>query len=173
MIYITGHTKGLGQAMWGHLIEKGYNVHGMTRMDNFDITNWEDYSWHFRKLNNAGDVVINNAYCDLGQSLLLMWMWQHHPDVHVINIGSVSADRTDATTYQQVKYSSNKAHLRNVHEHVVRNGFKSTLIELGMCDTEYNKDKTGPKLDPEYVAHFIEDIISSHNYNLRKITLTA
>lgn len=172
MIYLTGQTKGLGKAIWLHLVKKGFDITGLTRADGFDVTKPEEYHWHFRNLSST-DVVINNAYCKIGQSLLLMWLGDNYPDIHVINIGSVSADRTDATSQAQIDYSANKAHLRNTHEHLVRNGFKSTLIELGMCNTEYNKTKFGPKIDPEYLAYFIEDIVLPHKYILRKITLTA
>lgn len=171
MIYITGHTKGLGRAMHDWFVEMGWDVHGLSRRENFDITEYEDYKQGFLKL-GMYDTVINNAYCGTGQSMLLMWLWQHYPNIHVINIGSVSADRTDAIKPQQITYSANKAHLRNIHEHVVRNGFKSTLIELGMCDTEYNRDKPGPKIDPASLAFFIESTLLSHQIYIRKITLT-
>jgi NAD(P)-dependent dehydrogenase (short-subunit alcohol dehydrogenase family) len=159
-VCVTGHTSELGSAIFDAVKDRGFSVAGASRRDGFDLDIEDTYHAVF---DCHYDYVINNAYSGIGQSNLLMWLWQWFPETHIINIGSVNADRTDASKQSQIEYSANKAHLRNVHNHIVRCGYsKSTLVELGMCDTLYNNSKSGPKLTQEAVGAFIANIITFH-----------
>ncbi|MGZ4849780.1 MAG: hypothetical protein ACXV2C_00140 [Candidatus Bathyarchaeia archaeon] len=169
-VCVTGHTSGLGKAMFTRFAQNDYDVEGLSRGNGLNVEDENTYTQTFSRF-GARDIVINNAYCGIGQSMLLLWLSRYYPFAHIINIGSVSADRTDATSTEQISYAANKAHLREVHKHLLRTGYNTTLLELGRCNTDFNKDKPGNKLEPWYVAQFIESIMIPHRRILPTITL--
>lgn len=152
-IVVTGHTSGIGKSIYDHL-SKLYNVVGLSRSTGFDID-----------INDIGeyldsDVIINNAYSDAnGQSLLLLRLYDAGYVGQVINIGSISMDRTDAAKYSQILYSANKKHLYITHEHCQRRHFDTSILILGMVDTEYNREKLGKKLTLEEVSAKVGSMI--------------
>jgi NAD(P)-dependent dehydrogenase (short-subunit alcohol dehydrogenase family) len=157
-IFITGHTSGIGKSMYD-FFRNSHNVVGMSRSNGFDISdphsivNQLEYDCVF----------INNAYApNIAQSKLLETIIsKFNPGaLRIINIGSVSAHRTDADTLARITYATDKEHLLQTHEHMVRLGHLSTYIELGMVDTDYNKTKPGNKLTPDQVTDLVNKIVS-------------
>ena len=167
-ICITGHTSGIGKGLY-ELYRTDGNAVGMSRSTGYDITN-------VQLIVNAmqvGDTFINNAYApNIAQSKLLeAIITKFNPgDLRIINIGSVSAHRTDADTLARITYATDKAHLFQTHEHMVRLGHHSTYIELGMVDTDYNREKTGPKLGIDAVVKMIQGIIPIPEIRFIKLT---
>lgn len=90
---ITGHTAGLGKALFDHFHQKSFGVFGFSRKNGYDISNLESRSILVEKI-SACDLFINNAHCGWAQVELLYSVfekWKDQPK-HIINIGSNSGD---------------------------------------------------------------------------------
>lgn len=156
-LILTGHTRGIGKKLFNDLSPK-FEVIPCSRSTNFDID--KDL---ISEMFLDSKIFINNAYSDNnGQSRQLLDLYNKNYRGHVINIGSISSERTDAKTVNQILYSANKKHLECVHHHVKRNNFKSSLIILGMVDTEYNKNKNDKKLSLQEVSNIIQYVIKNN-----------
>jgi len=154
---ITGHSSGIGKALYNTLNVKS-NVYGASRSNGYDIENLKSINDLIKE--NDINCVVNNAYSlYCGQSKLLLNLYDNFPDMKVINVGSISAFRTDCIKISQILYASDKLHLKSTHDHLLRLGFNSKLLTLGMVDTEYNKNKTENKLTVESVIDILVDMI--------------
>ena len=88
-IVITGHTKGLGLALFNHFY--GQDVIGLSRSNGYDIANPVSRTKIIEHLNDA-DMFINNAYNNYDDSQLQLLMsaynlWQGTNKV-IINVSS-------------------------------------------------------------------------------------
>lgn len=156
---VIGHTSGIGRGLYNALPREGYTVLGMSRSNGFDLS--KDLCLILDTIvSNQVDIVYNVAYSGTGQSELVLALYQIGYTGKVVSIGSVSADRTDAITPQQMRYAADKAHLRQISRMVCAQGFDSVYVELGMVDTEYNKNKPGPKLA---VKEVVDILLGSHD----------
>lgn len=84
---ITGHTKGVGKAVYDRLSP---DIMGFSTSTGYDITNREDRNRIVAEAFDC-DVFINNAACDFGQSYMfldLLKAWRALPEKRIINIGS-------------------------------------------------------------------------------------
>lgn len=87
-IAITGHTKGIGKAIFDSLQSAGYECSGYSRTNGFDIS---DTSKLIQSVLDH-DVLINNAYHQFYQiDLFNLWYSKHQHDKSktIINIGSI------------------------------------------------------------------------------------
>jgi NADP-dependent 3-hydroxy acid dehydrogenase YdfG len=75
-IAITGHSKGLGKALYDALIKKGHTCYGFSRSNSYDITDQEDQKAIIHKAKDC-DVFINNAWKDFAQEQLLDMIYDH------------------------------------------------------------------------------------------------
>ena len=116
MYAITGHTDGIGKHLFQRLSP---NVIGFSRTNGYDITKSQD----IRRILDDADkckVLINNAYCDFGQSNLLLeafFRWKDKDKI-IINIGSIIAeDGVDLKSHPDVgllKYQMHKSSLKRL-----------------------------------------------------------
>jgi len=107
-VAITGHTRGIGKALWDRLEERGLELRGYSKSNGYnlqrvstckkvvqDVVDW-----------NA-DVFINNAYVPDNQVRLLYLLyeqWEHKPRL-VVNCGATSSD--SITNFSQMGYNEN------------------------------------------------------------------
>jgi len=143
-IVITGHTSGIGKAIY-----ELYGGIGLSRSNGFDITT-SDITQYIDK----DSVFINNAYTNkdpLSQVRLL------HDSVEmckqVICIGT--------NTRNVGKYQSAKNVLKQECEWLYGQGHNVTYLALGKVDTPHLKHYNGKMISPEYVAQMINFIITS------------
>ena len=147
-IAITGHTRGIGKALWDRLEERGFELRGYSKSTGYnlqrvstckkvvqDVVDW-----------NA-DVFINNAYIPDNQVRLLYLLYEHwegKPRL-IVNCGATSSD--SITNFSQMGYSaewtpyvSDKARLywaslqlANMHK---QGKCRVSLIKPGFVDTD-------------------------------------
>jgi len=158
MIAITGHSAGIGKALYDAFVGKYDDVVGMSRSNGFDITHrWQIIDTLQKAKKSEYSVLINNAYApDCTQSRLALRAAHAVNGLRIINIGSVSRNRTDAKTEAQISYATDKEHLYATHNMLRQAGFDSRYLELGMCDTEYNAKKDGHKISLAIVVEYVE-----------------
>lgn len=84
---VTGHTSGIGKAIYQHFISKQYTVIGMSRSNGYDIINDQD---KIVEESVDCDIFVNCAYSGTGQLDLLNRL--HDKVKNMIVLGSVGAD---------------------------------------------------------------------------------
>jgi len=88
--FVTGHTSGVGKAIYDHFISKGWDVAGMSRSNGYDIVTDQDKI----ELEVSGcDLFVNCAYSGQGQLELLNRL--HDKVKNIIVVGSVASEWAD------------------------------------------------------------------------------
>jgi hypothetical protein len=141
---ITGHTSGIGKALYDH-----FGGTGLSRSTGFDII--KDNILPFI---DKDTVFINNAYTSISphaQTILLLDTY--NVAKHVICIGS-------NTVYDGV-YKDAKDHLANTVTELFYEGHNVTNIKLGKVDTPFQDKYFGDKISLNTVINTIEFILST------------
>ena len=140
-IAITGHTKGIGKAIYEHFQP---NIIGFSRSNGYDIL--KDMESIFRESTDT-TVFINNAHNAFAQTALLYrfikWGYggrelNNDPKGHIISIGSVASD---AIRYRNSPYAIHKQALESANEQLFSLGHNTTLIKLGFVKTQKTLEK--------------------------------
>ncbi len=87
---ITGHTSGIGKAIYEHFSSRNWSVYGMSRSNGYDIIKDQD---KIVRESIECDIFVNCAYDGTGQLELLNKL--HDQVKNMIVIGSVAADWSD------------------------------------------------------------------------------
>jgi short-subunit dehydrogenase len=154
-IAVTGHTSGIGLAIFNAFAQANHNVVGFSRTNGYDIGDSID---SILEQSLHCDMFVNNAYHEFGQNKILeklLTYWKG-TDKYIINISSnivnMHSQFPDTIEeYKRVKQISNQivnnysgsVNVLNVLPDVVKTNFYlgGSLLELGM--------------DPKYVADTI------------------
>ena len=147
-IGITGHTRGIGKALWERLDRENYECKGFSQSTGYNLMR----SSTIKKVVNElvewdADVLVNNAYVPDNQVRLMYSMyeqWEHKPKL-IINMGAISSD--SITNFAQMGYNkdwtpyvSEKARL-DWASLQLSNQFKPgmcrvTMLKPGFVDTD-------------------------------------
>lgn len=92
-IAITGHTKGIGQALYNHFVNKGCRVKGFSIDNGFDISKKENVE-QIIELTKDCDLFFNHAYYYYQQvEIAKLWHQQHWHETHfIVNTSSMAAE---------------------------------------------------------------------------------
>jgi hypothetical protein len=112
---ITGHTYGIGEALYHKLLP---NAIGFSKSTGYDITK-RDIRKQIIKESQDCDVFINNAPAGFGQSELCLELWREWRDLPklIINVGSRIAEdhvMLDYDTSHLLDYSMHKRTLKTL-----------------------------------------------------------
>lgn len=151
-IVITGHTSGLGKALY-NLLSKDHEVISLSRQNGYDLSKGLD-----KFLIDDFDVYINNAYHDFSQTKLLYQLFEKNKyrDCSIINVGSVSADgnRDTVNEYAVHKASLEKACLQL---QLIDTNCKIIHLKLGRMNTPMTDHRSEyPRIETDYIANTIE-----------------
>jgi hypothetical protein len=154
-IAITGHTKGIGQALYNHFLPF-YNVKGFSRTNGFNINNLNIRNDIVKEIKDF-DIFINNAYNDFDDSQLLMlkevfYSWQNQNKL-IINISSrfTTADHDYCTTKKKLdKFCHEQQYILP----------RICNLKPGLTDTSRVKNIQGNKMD-------VTDIITVIDFCLK------
>ena len=185
-IAITGHTSGIGLALYNYYTKMGNEVIGFSRTNGYDLKDDSTISKIIKEASNC-DIFFNNAYYELAQVKLLYGLhmfWQNNSDKCMVVTSSRSADFIDFRTsgytimksaldnaIKQCQFSA-KYHLLNF-----KPGFTNTPMT-----TDPNKDvnsmfapkgKTVPDsmIEPGDIAEFLDLVISNKKFRVKAITI--
>ena len=153
-IAITGTKRGLGAALKSRLSEHEIKAYDRPEYDlSRSIGSMVRRDW---------DVFINNAYHGWAQVDLLYKLFEMNIDrpCLIINVSSVTSDKL----YEKIfPYSIHKKALDLACLQLQQIDSKCRVIniKLGRMDTEMVAHRTGPKLDPNYVANEIAKLIDA------------
>ena len=157
MIAVTGHTSGLGRA----LFERFSPALGFSRSNGFDIA---DPSARARIIGAAAqcDVFINNAYSDTAQVDMLYELYASWADSHklIINISSNSADGIKSRPHP---YASHKAALDKASQQLSyqKSGLRVCNLRFGWLDTPRKAEVTESKISMTDACDVIDHVMRS------------
>lgn len=167
-ISITGHTSGLGQALFNHWSNAGHSLTGFSLSNGFDIDT------DVEKISNVEfDIFINNAYSKYQQVELLYALYEKHKNrkCTILNIGSASSDGN----VDRIKpYAIEKLALERA---VLQLQFNSTkckilLVKPGRMETRMVENTNSKKINLSYMVSTIDWLISQpENIAIRSITI--
>jgi NADP-dependent 3-hydroxy acid dehydrogenase YdfG len=161
-IAITGHTSGIGQALYTYLKEHGHDVRGFSRSTGHDLGETATISRLIEETADC-DVFINNAYYDWTQVDLMFAMFENWKDQDrlILNIGSDSGDGIKTFMHP---YATKKAAIDHgsAQLNAVQNArCRVTNLKPGWVRTpqiEHLKISE-PQLDPVEVAKLVAYIL--------------
>ena len=111
---ITGHTQGIGQAVFNRLTD----VKGFSKSNGFDIDDPKSRRKIVNEIQDC-DVFINNAQSNFSQTLMLLDVFQSWANTNktIINVGSIIAENeTILKNYEHLlEYQVQKKSLRTLH----------------------------------------------------------
>ena len=153
-VFVTGHTSGLGKAIYDTCISYDYHTVGLSRSNGFDLAkNLENFIQR-----DYWDVFVNNAYYSWAQTDLLYKLFEKNKDRNcmIVNIGSVSADGN----YDVVNpYAVHKAALDKacMQLQLIDSECKVVQIKLGRMNTPLVSHKQARKMNTKDIAKIIID----------------
>jgi len=128
-IAITGHTSGLGKALFDHF-SKHHNVVGFSRSNGYHII--ENQDCLISRLAEF-DLFFNNAHSETTQSTLLLKLYDKLP---IVTSGSMGADYS----FIDNQYYKDKKTIERIHKQVCKKRSHPLLL-LKMGYLENYKDK--------------------------------
>lgn len=170
MYAITGHTQGIGKAVYNSLNKSGNKVIGFSRSTGYDITNISDINRILEESKEC-DCIINNAYADFGQSNFLLEAFYKFRNTNktIINVGSrIAEPNNNLKNHPNVgllTYQMHKASLKKLCEDLNAYGSRMNIkyVWFGYVGTEriLNKYPNLSKDDYILVDEAVDIILGS------------
>jgi GDP-D-mannose dehydratase len=115
-VAITGHTSGLGASFYKLLGKQGYEVHGFSRSNGYDLRDYSQVGRMLEKTKNF-DLFINNAKPEYAQAQIVYRIVREWSKGTVISIGSRAIIETpNWTDTFLLEYLTQKAALVHAHQ---------------------------------------------------------
>lgn len=173
-IVITGHTSGIGLALFNHFKQQGHTCIGFSRSTGYDISSPADRRKIVISSANS-DVFINNAYNNWDDSQFLMLkemtdLWRGK-DKLIINSASVITDYKRPENDPMQKYVYTKGLLDTFcTEH--RTLPSICNLKLGYVDTGRVTKSTDQKLSLHNVIEVVDFVVRNKGIlNVKSLTL--
>ena len=179
-VLITGHTRGIGRAVFDLLTEHGYECEGFSQSTGHNILECEDMI--VDKIEQF-DYVVLNAYAQHSQEIMLKKIVERYADkdlrVAVITStsGTTAGADDDMIDEEYTEYKQLKKDLIRYISEVQQELIDKKLNVYDVCpDTVYTDMTVGlweqyPKLQPKDVAECVDLVFRTKNYNINKIVI--
>jgi NAD(P)-dependent dehydrogenase (short-subunit alcohol dehydrogenase family) len=161
---ITGHSKGIGKALFEELTKRGNCVFGYSRTNGFDISVPSVRDEIIAKSIEA-DVFINNAYSSPGQYELLESLtntWSEQNKL-IVNIGSKIVYSDIVPAHAQSYVEDKKRQQEFIRNRLLLSKPQIMHLMLGLIDTEMSKFFSAEKISPLDLSVLISDLIGIKN----------
>jgi hypothetical protein len=166
-VAITGHTSGIGKAVYEHFQSKGWEVVGMSRTNGYHIIDDQE-----KIIEQAADcdLFINNANDRDGQLSLLKALYKKVPKI--ITMGSISTEFPEIFPKAHLQLK-NQLHefSKNVSLLDRDNVAKTLLIMISFAERTYNLPSE--RIDSDYTISYkeITNVIDFwlENTNIREV----
>ena len=179
-VLITGHTRGIGRAIYDRLKTQGYDCVGFSQSTGHNIIACEEMI--VKEIENFNYVVLN-AYAQHSQEIMLKKIVERYADkdLNVAVITSTSGTPAGADDDMQdeeyTEYKQLKKDLITYISEIQQELIDKKLNVYDVCpDTVYTDMTVGlweeyPKLQPEDVAECVDLVFRTKNYNINKIVI--
>lgn len=172
-VAITGHTQGIGRALYDIFLKNNHDVIGFSRTTGYDIGLQTDRSKILDQIKNV-DIFINNAYSPNGQTSLLeetISIWEGL-DKKIINISSKlgyfpQGKISDLNQYILDKKTQNDI----VSQRITKSSPQITNVIIGLVDTAMSKIFDNEKLNADDLAEYIYDISVNDKFYIQQVIL--
>jgi hypothetical protein len=150
---ITGHTQGIGQAVYTNL----NHAKGFSRSNGFDINDPLSRKKIINEIQDC-DVFINNAHSNFSQTLMLLEVFHSWMNTNktIINVGSVIAENeTNLKNYEHLlEYQIQKKSLRTLHYDLVnlQTNLNLKYVYFGYVGTERILKKYPNMTEDQYIS---------------------
>jgi len=169
-IIITGHTRGIGKALYDKFKKEGHNTIGVSASTGFDIGNTIKQQ-EILEMATECNIFVNNAYHPTGQIELLSSIIEKWKglDKMIINIGSkgslIDPDHSLLNNTSFKDYVESKIKQNDLIKKHQRKGFPQILNVLpGVVNTEMALHLNSPKkMNPIDLADLIYSMIKIRN----------
>ena len=128
-IAITGHTKGLGLAIYNHFVAHGHTVLGFSRSNGYSLP--EKYAEVVEAVKTC-DYFFNNAHVDDIQATFIRDL---HDDTNIITSGSMAANFPKMHAYASNKLKIQEEHIR--HRRISSKNM--LLLKMGFLENYVDK----------------------------------
>jgi short-subunit dehydrogenase len=177
---ITGHTKGIGNAIQEVLQAHGIECVGFSRSNGFDVLEKED---HIVEQAKEFDWVILNAYAGRSQTQMLEKLVQNYKNHNkkIVVITSTSGldhcldDNITDPFY--IEYIKNKKELIRFIANIQQDLLFDRLSVYDICPDIVDTDMTKglwtpfPRLRPRDVAESVRSVLTQEQYNINQLVL--
>lgn len=179
-VLITGHTRGIGKAIFSQLTEEGYDCFGVSKSTGDDVTIKED---HIVDMIKNFDYVVLNAYARHSQLDMLKKIIERYKSenkrIAIITSTSGTPEGADEDMHDEeyIEYKKIKRELIQYIGQIQQQLIDKPLNVFDVCpDTVYTDMTTGlweeyPKLQPMDVAECVSLCFRTRSYNINKIVI--
>ena len=162
-VAITGHTSGIGQALF-YAVGNGV---GFSRSNSWNINNSVDRQKIIEQITDC-DVFVNNAFDGYGQCNMLFEVWKEWfaTDKLIINIGSDVTKYSMSTKRLEIlDYYNYKIALKELHERLqnLNTSVKMKYVSFGYVATEKTIENGIPQRMTISVDNAVEQIMECIN----------
>lgn len=180
-VAITGHTSGIGLSLSQQFTDRGYEVLGFSRSNNFDIGDPARRAEIIEQIKDC-DVFINNAYHETGQLELLKevinnWNGQYKD---IINISSVIVLMPDGrfTGWPKVLEYKHSKELLNKFATSYKGTIRMLNVLPGIVKTNFHLIEENPEamthaMEVTFVTDRILKDFLTDTYNRKQIVITT
>lgn len=128
---VTGHTGGLGKALYDHLVSCGHDVFGFSRSNGYTIP--DNIEKIIDEISDF-DLFINNCHVDITQATFIERLWGK---IMIITSGSMASQFSDKVPEP---YFKQKHHIQQIHEKYRRLTTKPMLmLRMGHLENQPEK----------------------------------
>lgn len=160
-IAITGHTRGIGQAIFKTFKNHGHDILGFSSSQGYNIGNLEVRQSILEQCKDC-DIFINNAYDPDGQTELLKMFIENWDGLNkmIINISSKLVFYPGPTNAFFDRYISDKKEQNLIcSKRTYTDNPKILNIMPGLVETEMSKIFSAPKISCDDLANYLYDIV--------------
>ena len=181
-VAVTGHTSGIGKALFDEFTSRGHDVIGFSKSNGYDIADVGVQDNIVDQINDV-DIFVNNAHERFFQVELFTKVWRNWRALpkKIINIGSiVTTFRFGPDSPQhplgRAHYASEKVGLEMASNWAWNDQEARCdvmLVKPGLVDTPRTKnDRIGAsKIDPSELSRYIVESILNQQFVVREITI--
>jgi len=160
-IAITGHTKGIGSALYTHF-GKQFEVYGFSKSNGFDISKKSSRD-RIKESIKDFDIFVNNAYNNFDNSQLellneVFELWKGL-DKTIVNISS-------RYTNENSPYCLTKKQQDIFCEQQIYHKPRIINIKPGLIDTDRVKSIKGEKMELAHIVYIIEFCLNNHVHSI-------
>lgn len=164
-IAITGHSKGIGKALFEELTKRGNHVVGYSRSNGFDIS-ISSVREQIIDESSKMDIFINNAHSMPGQFELLesftnIWSEQNKL---IVNIGSKIVYSDIVPAFAQSYFEDKKRQFEFIRNRLFLPKPQIMHLVLGIIDTDMAKHWVSKKISPLDLSVLIANLIELKDY---------
>lgn len=159
-IGITGHTRGIGSALYKKFVSQGHDVIGFSLSTGYDIRN-QNHRQAILDACKDCDIFINNAYDSIGQTQLLesfINSWEKLDKI-IIHFGSKIIFTPIDFPQHQEYIRTKKSQQALLQSRMLNNRPKILNVLPGLVDTSMAAKFKSPKINPTDLANLIYDVI--------------